>query len=135
MFPDFREVSVDDWRLRRAISMGVGIARGVYLNEVEPAAWADPNITHIEGRATFLSYYTNDNAALNALNPAHHFLRWQTESVTRGGLIFLLTEGFDPSLHRIWDHAKILERIKYFRDSFRGDSRFKKKNTHRADVL
>src|SRR2546422_1067412 len=98
--------------------MGVGLARGVFLNEVEAAAWADPSVTYIDGKPTYQSVYKSDNAPLMALNPAHHFLRWQTESVTRGGLIFLLTEGFDPKDYRVWDHAQIMERIKYFRKSF-----------------
>lgn len=119
IFPELAKEGIDDWRLRRALSMAIGLARGVLLNEVETAAWADPHMTFDEGKATFKSYYTNDNSALIALNPAHHFLRWQTESVTRGGLIFLLTEGFDPSLHRIWDHSQVLERINYFRESFK----------------
>lgn len=119
MFPDIAAGGENDWRLRSALSMGIGFSRGVNMTEVEIAAWADPNVTTIKGEPTYTSYYTNDNAALTALNPAHHILRWQHEGITKGPLAYLLVDGFDPSLERIWDHNKLYNRMMQFKDSYR----------------
>ena len=32
----------DEWRIKRAMSMGIGLAKGVLLTEVELAAYAEP---------------------------------------------------------------------------------------------
>lgn len=118
MFPDIAASGENDWRLRSALSMGIGFSRGVNMTEVEIAAWADPNVTTIKGEPTYTSYYTNDNVALTALNPAHHILRWQQEGITKGPLAYLLVDGFDPSLERFWDHNRLYDRMKQFKDSY-----------------
>ncbi|MEK7071044.1 MAG: hypothetical protein AAB966_04510, partial [Patescibacteria group bacterium] len=108
----------EQWRLRRALSMGIGLAKGIWLSEVETAAWADPNVTFDKGLPTFRSYYTNDTAALTPLNPLHHFLRWQAEGVDKGPLIYMPVWMTDPKLMRKWDHTKLWENLEAFKASF-----------------
>jgi len=117
MFPELAGDS-NNWRLRRAMSFGIGIAKGILLSEPEIAASADPHIGMENGQPTFTSYYTNDGAATEALNPLHAFLRWQAESMTAGPLIYLPVENLDPKMMRHWDHKKLWEKMKGFRESF-----------------
>ncbi len=123
LFPD---AAKDPWRVRRALNFGVGLSKGVFMTEVEAAAWADPNVrTDRNGEATFVSYYTNDNAAIMALNPLHHFLRWQQESMFKGPLLFMPVSGYRRRMLRLWDHAKLWERMKGFKNSWlKGKSAF-----------
>ncbi len=131
----FPEEAKDQWRLRRAMTMGIGLSKGVFLSEVEAAAWADPDmIEDDKGRSTFRSYYTNDNAALSTLNPLHHFLRWQQEGVMRGPLFFQLVSGFEHK--RIWDHTKLWERMRQYQDSFiKGESAYGKRGPNERTLL
>ncbi len=116
LFPD---AAKDPWRLRRALNLGVGLSKGVFLTEIESAAWADPNVrTDKEGESTFVSYYTNDNAALQTLNPLHYFLRWQQEGLLKGPTLFMPVEGYSRSMFGLWDHAKLWERMNAFRESW-----------------
>lgn len=129
LFPELR--SEMNWRLDRAMSMGIGLAKGVLLTEVEIAAYAEPHQHFENGTATFTSIYTNDTAATAALNPQHHFLRWQTESAKKGPLIFLPLIGMggkiDKSFMRgYWDHRALWQSAQKFRDSYlNGQSSFK----------
>lgn len=134
----------ESWRLHRAMAMGVGLARGIYLSEAEIAASADPHIDVEKGAPKFTSYFTNDNAATETLNPLHFFLRWQAESVTMGPLIYMPVSGLDKTSKELrkWDHNKLWERMKQYRDSFvRGDVAFggdpKDKTLHQlfVDIL
>lgn len=122
MYPDLATGS-ESWRLQRALAMGVGLARGVYLSEAEIAASADPHINVENGAPKFTSYFTNDNAATETLNPLHFFLRWQAESVTMGPLIYMPVDAIDKTkLLRKWDHTELWTRMKQYRDSFlKGD--------------
>ena len=61
------------WRIKRAMSMGIGLAKGVLLTEVELAAYAEPGQDE-NGKPLLTSQYTNDGVALSTLNPQHHFL-------------------------------------------------------------
>lgn len=119
MYPDLSSDS-DVWRLQRALAMGVGLARGIYLSEAEIAAYADPHINVENGSPKFTSYFTNDNAATEPLNPLHFFLRWQAESLTMGPLIYMPVDALEKNkkLLRKWDHTELWNRMKQYRDSF-----------------
>lgn len=114
------EVGDQDWRIRRAMTYGIGIARGVMLNEPEIAAWADPDVNpndpQVPGK--FRSYYTNDNAALTAFNPMHHFFRWQNDEMILGPLLFTKVKGIKRNLFFHWDHREEWEDVRKFRESF-----------------
>ena len=119
IYPENTEkVSTKEWRLRRAMTMAVGLARGILLTEPETAAWADPHIKHETGGATFWSYYTNDNIALNGLNPLHTFLRFFTETNDNGPLLFMLTSGFEPKLLEGWNHRELWDKMNNFFKTF-----------------
>lgn len=126
MFPE--KLGKDEWRLTRAMSFGLGLARAVFITEEEQAAWADPNVEQDSGGATFRSYYTNDNTALDALNPMHTFLRWQSEQAIKGPILFSLISGFDSKLTNIWDHNELWKRMQEYKKTFEeGMSAFKTK--------
>lgn len=126
MFPE--KLGKDGWRLKRAMSFGLGLARAVFITEEEQAAWADPNIEQDSGGATYRSYYTNDNTALNALNPMHTFLRWQSEQAIKGPILFSLISGFDSKLTNMWDHNELWKRMQEYKESFgKGMSAFETK--------
>ncbi len=128
LFPELQ--SEMNWRLDRAMSMGIGLAKGVLLTEVEIAAFAEPHQHFENGKATFTSIYTNDAAATAALNPQHHFLRWQTESAKKGPLIFLPLIGMGGKIDKSfmrghWDHRALWQSAQKFRDSYlNGQSSF-----------
>lgn len=116
-YPDMRRK--DEWRLRRAMTMAVGMSRGVWLTEPETASSADPVLNQEKGgSATYYSYYTNDNVALNALNPMHHFWRWQSEQATKGPLVFMPLNALDPMTSRAWDHKVLFQRMTQYRESY-----------------
>lgn len=122
LFPDELKNEMN-WRLDRAMSMGIGLAKGVLLTEAEIAAWAEPHLNMENGKATFTSIYTNDTAATAALNPQHHFLRWQTEGAKKGPLIFLPLIGMGGKIDKRfmrghWDHRVMWEMAQKFRDSY-----------------
>ena len=108
---------ISEERIRAAVNIGTGMARGVFLPEPEKSAYADP--VDAEGVGLFASYGTNDAGALNVFNPLHTGLRWQSESLLP--LYYFMpynakTGGGDRGL---WDHKKTFdEAAKYF-DSFK----------------
>jgi len=122
LFPDELKNEMN-WRLDRAMSMGIGLAKGVLLTEAEIAAWAEPHLNMENGKATFTSMYTNDGVATATLNPQHHFLRWQTEGAKKGPLIFLPLIGMGGKIDKSfmrghWDHRVMWEMAQKFRDSY-----------------
>lgn len=117
MYPELG-TETDSWRLQRALAMGVGLARGIFLSEAEIAAYADPHINVENGAPKFTSYFTNDNAATETLNPLHFFLRWQAESLTMGPLIYMPIDAVNKKLLRKWDHTELWKKMKQYRDSF-----------------
>lgn len=117
MYPEL-SLEADVWRLQRALAMGVGLARGIFLSEAEIAAYADPHINVENGAPKFTSYFTNDNAATEPLNPLHFFLRWQAESLTMGPLIYMPIDAVNKKLLRKWDHTELWRKMKEYRDSF-----------------
>jgi|GEM_PF-1862772 len=99
-------------RIRAAVNIGVGLARGVFLTEPEKSAYADP--VDNEGRGMVASYGTNDAGALNALNPLHIELRWQGEH-------HMFMYYFMPvtgEAGRTWDHRKMFDNMGKYFDSF-----------------
>jgi len=126
MFPDLK---LEDHRIARAMNMGLGLARGVFLTEQELAAWADPSVKLADGTATYRSYYTNDNAALNALNPLHTFLRWQSESSMRGPLLMALVSGIETKLFNSYNHKILFDNAQKWLDAWnKGELAFDRKN-------
>lgn len=107
----------DEWRIRRAITMAVGLAKGVYMTEVEAAAYADPEVNQT-GDPNYRSYYTNDSAALAPLNPLHHFIRWQAENVLNGPLLFLPVQGQRKQFFQMWEHGELWSKMEQFQKTW-----------------
>lgn len=116
-FPELNETK-NKWRARRAMTMAVGLARGILLTEVEAAAWADPDLVDKDGTPTFRSYYTNDNTPLNGLNPQHTFLRFFSDQGSKGPLLFLPTSNFKVNPFGAWDHRELWNNMKKYQESF-----------------
>ncbi|MDH7476133.1 MAG: hypothetical protein QHH09_01520, partial [Microgenomates group bacterium] len=113
MYPDDPKLFPDkETRLRGALSMAVGAARGIFLTEPEKVAYADPQLDE-KGKHTFRGYYTKDSAALLALNPLHHPLRWQTEG-TMSPILFMPID----EISLTWDHDTLWKKMKAFQNSF-----------------
>lgn len=107
---------VEDWRLRRAMRLTIGAGLGIFMNEVEMAASADPVLSP-EGGFSFTSYYRNDSAALGPLNTfPHDFWRWQQEGTLIADLLFLPVKG--GSLPRIWDHTQVFRQLEQYKADF-----------------
>lgn len=102
------------WRLRRAFDMAAGISRGVFLNELEIAAYADPVLTN-EGAPRFPSYYTTDPNALIPFDAKHLLGRFQSEGMISGPILFTPIEGTKPGSY---DHQKIFTKMNQFFKSF-----------------
>ena len=118
---------VEEWRLIRAMKMAVGASLGVFMTEVENAAYADPNLDE-KGSFSFKSYYRNDAAAIGPLNPfTHDFWRWQQAGTLMSDMLFLpiqekMPEKWWQRLHpknwRVWDHTKVYKELKGYREEF-----------------
>lgn len=114
--------SVSEERIRAAVNIGTGIARGVFLTEPEKSAYADP--VDAEGTGLFASYGTNDFGALNAFNPLHTALRWQSE-----GLLplyyFMPFDSLTGAADRgLWDHKKMFDLSKKYFESFKKGGKY-----------
>ncbi len=110
MYPE-----VEELRLKAALTMAIGAARGIFFGEVEKASFADPPIDPRTGKAfTIPSYYTKDATALTPFNPLHYIWRWQFEDTTNP--IFFLPINVDFS--GAWDHNMVYEQIRKQYDSF-----------------
>ncbi len=107
--------SVDTSRLEAALTMAVGASRGIFLTEIEKASFADPHLTP-DGKATFASYYNQDNAALTAFNPMHHHYRWQSTN-TIDPVFFMPVEGTKGGQGFV-DHKNMWKKMKAYQDSF-----------------
>ena len=105
-------------RLRSALAMAVGMSRGVFLNEVEKAAYADP-VLNEEGKPTFRSYYTVDDGPLRAFNPIMHFpFRFQLEGSGLSPIYFLPVEGEKLGGFGTWDHQILWKKMQAFKESY-----------------
>lgn len=126
MFPD--RIGRDEWRLRRAMTIAKGLARGIFFSEIEDGSWADPALNE-KGEPSYGSYGRNDSAPYNALNPLHHFLRWQSEQVGNMPLVFCPVSGVDPNFYINYDHRKLWNLMKAFQESFlKGNEALRKKS-------
>lgn len=116
LFPDVEKI--EEWRLQRALKMGVQIARAVTLSEAEIAAYADAVVQEGETPkdVTFESYYIGDSDALVAFDPAKNLERFLPPDLANGPLFYSLVSGFEKD--RIWDHRILWERMKKFQQSY-----------------
>ena len=96
--------------------MAVGASRGMFLNEIEKAALADPH-TNEDGSITYASYYNNDTAALNAFNPMHTFFRFQGTRST-DPILFMPVEGHDFKGSVFSDHRDLYKKMQGYKDSY-----------------
>ena len=106
LYPEAPEV-----RIRNAVNVAVGMSRGVFLNEPEKSAYADP--TDVEGKGHPASYSTNDAAALDVFNPLHTIMRWGGEQHWNM-LYFMPMEGHKG----MWDHTKMWKNMDLYYKSF-----------------
>ncbi len=114
MYKGNKEMS--DARLEAALSMAVGASRGMFLNEIEKAAFADPHLNE-DGTPTFASYYNQDVSALLAFNPMHQHFRWQAPN-TMDPILFMPVEGIKGSSGYFTDHNKLWKKMQAYRDTF-----------------
>ena len=111
---------ISEERIKSAINIGVGLARGVFLTEPEKSAYADP--VDNEGQGMVASYGTNDAGALNALNPLHVELRWQGEH--HMFMYYFMPIGGQKGP---WDHKDMWKNMGNYLDSYiKGNSKLPK---------
>lgn len=111
----FNNENISEARLRSALSMAIGASRGIFMNEVEKVAFAEPPLNK-DGKATFTSYYFQDAAALTPFNPMHFFYRWQTHG-SLSPVLFLPVEALKKGAGA-WDHRVLWQKMQQYRDSF-----------------
>lgn len=114
MYKDRPEVTGD--RLDAAMSMAVGASRGMFLTEIEKAAYADPHLTETGG-ATFTSYYNQDATALVAFNPMHSIYRFHGGPNMLDPIFFLPVDNFKGG-QGFSDHSRLWEKAKAYKESF-----------------
>ncbi|OGK63114.1 hypothetical protein A2334_00025 [Candidatus Roizmanbacteria bacterium RIFOXYB2_FULL_38_10] len=107
---------VSDARLDAAVTMAVGASRGMFLTEIEKAAFADPHVNE-DGSITYASYYNNDTSALNAFNPMHTFLRFQGVRST-DPILFMPVEGDKFQGSVFTDHRTMWKNMMAYKDAF-----------------
>lgn len=107
---------ITDARLEAALSMAVGASRGMFLNEIEKAAFADPHLTET-GAPTFASYYNQDASALIAFNPMHQYYRWQGTN-TIDPILFLPVENMKSNKTFQGSHRELWAKMQAYKDSF-----------------
>jgi len=108
LYPDIH----DERRFKNALSIAIGMSRGIFLPEVEKAASADPDLKP-DGTPKFTSYYTKDPNALIPLNPQHWFSRWQTEGALSN--IFFMPLDKPYGVH---DHNILWQKMKAYKDTW-----------------
>lgn len=117
LFPDIFRENPD--KLQRALKMGVGMARGVTLAEVEIAASADPPyVINSEGKreVSFESLYISDAAPLSAFRPTYGAERFLPRDMTEGPLLYAPVSNFKK--RRFWNHNELWERMKEYEKSY-----------------
>lgn len=113
MYPEYEE-----WRLKRALSLGVGASLGIFMTEVEIAAMADAHLDAF-GVDTYNDYYRNGGGALKPLNPfAHGAWRWQKEHTTMADLLFLPIRQRGKKMSQYWDHRTLFKEMQNYKQSF-----------------
>ena len=108
----------DSWRLDRAVKMGVGIARGVTLAEVEIAASADPAMVFDSGKreVSYESFYISDSSALQAFRPLYNAERFIPPDLMKGPLWFMPVG--TKKKEKFWNHNTLWERMKLWEESY-----------------
>jgi len=106
LYPDAPEV-----RIRNAVNVAVGMSRGVFLNEPEKSAYADP--TDVEGKGHPASYSTNDAASLDVFNPLHTIMRWGGEH--HWNLIYFMPIEGEKGM---WNHNDLWKNMDLYYNSF-----------------
>ncbi|MBI4225547.1 hypothetical protein HY612_00365 [Candidatus Roizmanbacteria bacterium] len=115
---EYKDKGVDEWRLRRAVSLAVASSLGIFMTDVENASYADPNLNP-DGTPAYASFWRNDTASLTPLNPFPHvFWRWQAERSLMADLLFLPVGGKLPGLFNAWDHRVVFEEMQKYRESY-----------------
>lgn len=114
--PQIKSGEMTTARLEAALSMAVGASRGMFLNEIEKAAYADPHLDE-QGKATFASYYNQDASALMAFNPMHQHYRWQSTGAI-DPILFMPVEGLRGSEGYFRDHRQLWKKMQAYKDSF-----------------
>lgn len=124
---------MSDDRLDAAMSMAVGASRGMFLTEIEQAAFADPHLKE-DGSATFASYYNQDATALVAFNAMHSVYRFHGGPLSLDPIYFLPLKGVKGS-QGMTDHRELWAKTKMYKESFlKGRKAFKGEETF-ADML
>ncbi len=109
---------IPEERLAAALTMAVGASRGMFLTEVEMAAYADPHLDE-KGGSTFTSYYNQDNAALNAFNPMHTIYRFFGSPNMLDPIFFLPLDNPNGLKNQAYDsHYKLWDKAKAYKESF-----------------
>ena len=103
--------AIPDDRLRRALVIGLADNYSVSLKAIEHGALADP--PKIDGKnKAFASYSRKDAAMYRVFNQlAHENLRFSSESLLMGNLLFLKIEGKDLG-KSFWNHRDLLDEAK-----------------------
>jgi hypothetical protein len=112
MMLEYGKKNYSEDRIRAAINIGVGMARGVFLTEPEKSSYCDP--VDEKGQGMVASYGTNDAGALNALNPLHVELRWQGEH--HMFMYYFMPITGEPG--KLWDHRKMSDNMGKYLDSY-----------------
>ena len=107
---------VSEERLAAALTMAVGAARGMFLTEVEMAAFADPHLDE-KGNATFASYYNQDASALLAFNPMHVLYRFHGGPNKLDPIFFLPISEIKGG-QAFNNHSALWEKAKLYKESF-----------------
>jgi len=116
--------------IRNAVNVAVGMSRGIFLNEPEKSAYADPmDIDIVTGKSKGLvaSYSTNDAMSLTPFNPLHVIMRWGGEHHLN--MYYFLPVGEEKMSWKFWDHTKTWDTMKKYTESYlqgRGDLAGKK---------
>ncbi len=101
------ELLTDVWKAQRAVIMGIGDNFSLSLRFLENGAWADPPNT--AGRASYASYDRHSASPYLAFNfMVHTGLRFDSEMLRMGNLLFLPVVGKNLRQVGAWDHRELM---------------------------
>lgn len=127
----FRDKNIPEWRIKRAIAMASGYNYSISLRAIEVGSLADPPKKDVKGsEKTYWSYEQRDSAMYRVFNQmAHENLRFSTETLLLGNLIFLPVEGKNIGSARMWDHSSLMDEMdKNIEEFGKGRSKEDEKN-------
>ncbi|MCL4374723.1 hypothetical protein M1523_02580 [Patescibacteria group bacterium] len=105
-------------RIRRALAMARGDNYSLSMRALELGAIADPP-KNPDGTPNFASYTKRDAQMFKVFNQmGHENLRFSSESLLVGNLLFLPVEGKDLRQLSAWDHSKLRDYMKDGVNSF-----------------